>query len=82
MQDRAISTVNIAGNKINAAEIPWKYIKPVTEDAVEYHLAIIDIAKQIENTFNLLVLLIMLSGIVLIGSLLYRLGGVICNRLF
>ncbi|XP_031345781.1 uncharacterized protein LOC116172672 [Photinus pyralis] len=61
----------------DASEIPWKYLRPTLKEAVTYHLAVFDIANKIEENFNLLVLLIVLSGIVLIGSLLYKLNGII-----
>ncbi|KAF5299814.1 hypothetical protein FQR65_LT09336 [Abscondita terminalis] len=59
----------------DASQIPYKYLHRFLKQAVEYHLSVFDLAKNIENTFNLLILVIVLSGIVLIGSLVYKLNG-------
>lgn len=76
MQNRKEEVENLDNFEIDASRIPWKYMKPVLQEAVIYHLSIIEIAQQIEETLNLLILLIVLSGIVLIGSLLFQLNGV------
>ncbi|KAF5286590.1 hypothetical protein FQA39_LY16273 [Lamprigera yunnana] len=59
----------------DASEIPYKYLRRALKEAVEYHLNVYDISKNIEDAFNVLILLIVLSGIILIGSLLYKLNG-------
>ncbi|KAK4878144.1 hypothetical protein RN001_010650 [Aquatica leii] len=59
----------------DASQIPYKYLQKSLKEAVMYHLSVFDIANKIEDTFNVLVLVIVLSGIVLVGSLVYKLNA-------
>ncbi|XP_031353882.1 odorant receptor 49b-like isoform X1 [Photinus pyralis] len=62
------------------ALIPWKYLQRSHVKFLKYHLAVIDIAREMEEAFSTLLLLVYLGTIGLLCFEIYR-GSVLTNYL-
>uniref|UniRef100_A0A1Y1LDH0 Odorant receptor n=1 Tax=Photinus pyralis TaxID=7054 RepID=A0A1Y1LDH0_PHOPY len=60
--------------------IPWKYLQRSHVKFLKYHLAVIDIAREMEEAFSTLLLLVYLGTIGLLCFEIYR-GSVLTNYL-
>ncbi|KAF2893848.1 hypothetical protein ILUMI_12325, partial [Ignelater luminosus] len=54
--------------------IPWKYLKRGLTRIVEYHLAIINIAEEVESIFSGLLLVVFISTLAMVALVIYRLS--------
>ncbi|KAF2900706.1 hypothetical protein ILUMI_05480 [Ignelater luminosus] len=56
----------------DASLIPWQYLKSSLTRIVEYHLAIINIAQQLEDVFSGLLLIVFVSTLAMVALMIYR----------
>ncbi|KAF2888213.1 hypothetical protein ILUMI_17960 [Ignelater luminosus] len=70
--------------EIDSSLIDWKYLKQALKNIVEFHLAIMGIANELENMFSSLLLLVFVSTLGLLALLVFRISNLTINdnRLF
>ncbi|KAF2889866.1 hypothetical protein ILUMI_16307 [Ignelater luminosus] len=68
------STVKSKMANYDTSLIPWKYLKNGLSKIVDYHLAIIDIAEELENIFSGMLLVVFISTLAVVSLVIYRLS--------
>ncbi|XP_031352931.1 odorant receptor 67a-like isoform X2 [Photinus pyralis] len=53
----------VAGDEVDVSKVPWKYLQKSLNEAISYHLSILDVTSEVEKTINMLTLIIFLFSL-------------------